>query len=240
MKTIDAFWEKRNLGVTSVEVIIDKFDTTEEAEKIICGLAAQYQVVRAPVCRMDIYSMLCNMGFSFAETILHIYFDFALFEINWGKYDNHVFYKEITEERGMEKIYSNVLSGMFLKDRISLDPRFGQELGNKRYIGMIRDKLEQGAAFCSLINQDGQDIGFFGTRKTADNVYDYFLTGIYGEYQGRGFGSNAYTQALAYMKSKGAKTAVGRVSMSNVGSYKIYTRSGFQLDFIEYLFVKHK
>ena len=240
MKTIDTFWEKRNLGVTSVEVAIDAADSVEEIEKTLRSLNVQYQVIRSPVCRLDLYSTLCNMGFSFVETMLNIYFDFDVFEINWGKYDDRVFYKELTEEKDMETVYHHVLNGMFKNDRISLDQRFGQEAANKRYMGMIQDKLAQGAKFCSLVNQDGRNIGFFGARETADKIYDFFLTGIYGEFQGKGFGSNTYTQALAYMKSKGAKIAVGRVSMNNAGSYKISARSGFQLDCAEYLFVKHR
>jgi len=239
MKVIDAFWEKRNLGVSTVEVKIDASDNVDEIESTIAGIDAEYQVIRAPVSRFDIYTLLQQMGFTFIETMYQMVFDFSRYDINWGKYDDQVSYKEINNEEDFETVFSNIRDGLFENNRISLDSKFSKEHANKRYIGMINDKVAQGGKVCSIIYKN-EEIGFFATREMDDNNYEYFLAGIYTNYQKQGLGSNAYTQMLAYVKSKGAKTVTGGVSMNNVGSYKMFNQSGFKLGHVEYVFVKHK
>jgi len=239
MKVIDAFWEKRNLGVTAVEFKIDASDNVNEIKSVIADANAQYQVVRAPVSRFDIYTMLQQLGFTFIETMYQMVFDFTLYEIIWGKYDEHVSYKEICNEEDLETVYSNIRNGLFKNNRISLDSRFGKEQADKRYIGMINDKLAQGGKVCSIIHRN-EDIGFFATREMEDKHYEYFLAGIYSKYQKQGLGSNAYTQMLAYVKNNGARTVTGDVSMNNIGSYKMFNQSGFKLRNAEYVFIKHK
>jgi len=238
MKIIDAFWEKRNLGVTTVEVVIDVSDGVNKVANAIADINAQYQVIRAPVSRFDIYTKLQQLGFTFVETMYQMVFDFTRYDINWGKYDEHVSYKELNEKEDLETVYSNIRNGLFENNRISLDSRFSKEQADRRYIGMIEDKLAQGGKVCSIIYQNN-DIGFFATREMEENIYEYFLAGIYRNYQKQGLGSNAYTQMLAYVKSKGAKTVIGGVSMNNVGSYKMFNQSGFKLGHVEYVFVRH-
>ena len=238
MTIINAFWDTRNLGVETVEVKVDTSDPINDISNSISKLKAKYQVIRAPVNRLDIYSLLHSLNFTFIEAMYHIYFDFERFEIKWGDYDKYVSYRECIDKDDIEFIYATIRKGMYKNDRISLDPYFNKETAAERYVNMIKDKLELGAKVCSIVHQDN-DIGFFGVCEKDEKVYDYFLTGIYPSYQGMGFGSNAYTQALAYMKSKGGKLAYGSVSANNPGSFLVNTRSGFMLDFIEYIFIRH-
>ena len=69
MEKIEQPWEKKNLGVHSVEF---RFDGTESIEKIgreILGeINFDYQLCRVPVGRMDIVYLLQDHGFRFAET----------------------------------------------------------------------------------------------------------------------------------------------------------------------------
>jgi len=238
MKIIDAFWEKRNLGVTTVEVKIDATDTVDEIAAALTDISAEYQVIRAPVSRFDIYTLLQQTGFTFIETMYQMVFDFARNDINWGKYDDQVSYKEVCNEEELETVFSNIRNGLFENNRISLDSRFSKEHADKRYIGMINDKLAQGGKVCSIIHKK-EEIGFFATREMEEKNYEYFLAGIYTNFQKKGLGSNAYTQMLAYVKSNGAITVTGGVSMNNVGSYKMFNQSGFKLGSVEYVFIKH-
>ena len=69
MEKIAQPWEKKNLGVNSVEF---RFDGTEKIEEIGNDVLAEtefdYQLCRVPVGRMDIMYLLQENGFRFAET----------------------------------------------------------------------------------------------------------------------------------------------------------------------------
>ena len=71
MKVIDAFWEKRNLGVTTCEVTFDEHDSTESVAVICDELINQYnyKVFRVPADRCDISLFLQSRYCRFMENI---------------------------------------------------------------------------------------------------------------------------------------------------------------------------
>ena len=57
MKKINAVWEKRNLGISCVELEIAEQDPIEAIEEELKKLSADYMVVKAPIGRFDIYQI---------------------------------------------------------------------------------------------------------------------------------------------------------------------------------------
>ena len=72
MKIIDAIWEKRNLGVTCVEVALDATDTVREVKYALAFLEPQYLVVKVPAGRTDLMFCLSEIGCSFIEAAIHV------------------------------------------------------------------------------------------------------------------------------------------------------------------------
>ena len=238
MKIIDAFWEKRNLGVTSVEVVIDQADSIEAIINALEKLDAEYQVVRVPVGRIDLYELLQKYGFNFIEAMCHPCYELSDFHSPFEEKENDVGYEEITSKEALEEIFRYVKDGMFNTDRISLDPHFSTDQSTNRYIGMIKDKLDQGAVACSIVRGEN-NIGFFVLSKPCSDIFDVVLTGLFPQYQGKGLGFHIVLQMLNFARDKGAKLLVSHVSVNNKKSFELHLKHGFKTAPIEYLFVKH-
>jgi len=59
MKITDAYWEKRNLGITCTEIIIENGDQLSHLEEINDVLeCVEYVVVKVPVARFEMNNYL--------------------------------------------------------------------------------------------------------------------------------------------------------------------------------------
>ena len=56
MKIIDAYWEKRNLGVSTKEVLVEEQDSAIDIKKALSAIEhdAEYLVFKVPIARFDI------------------------------------------------------------------------------------------------------------------------------------------------------------------------------------------
>ena len=68
MKTIDAYWEKINLGLTAAEIVFDGTEKVEELSNISNSFKQyEYIVAKVPTAQFEIYNYLMSLGFSFIE-----------------------------------------------------------------------------------------------------------------------------------------------------------------------------
>lgn len=124
MEKIEQPWEKKNLGVHSVEF---RFDGTESIEKIgreILGeINFDYQLCRVPVGRMDIVYLLQDHGFRFAETSFELSADLKNLALPkaYERYEEYICYRKI-EDGEEEKVYEAIRQGIFDTDKVYLDP----------------------------------------------------------------------------------------------------------------------
>ena len=72
MRVVDAFWEKRNLGVEAVSFYIDTGDTLEAVIAAVRNEAREYQTAIIDSARTDILLELQNNGFRFIECALSL------------------------------------------------------------------------------------------------------------------------------------------------------------------------
>ena len=89
MKIIDAIWEKRNLGVSSYEVVIETEDSASDIEKKLAELDADYIVVKVPSEHSDVLESVQKSGFSYIEDLIHVEHDLA----------------EVTRNRIIQRLY---------------------------------------------------------------------------------------------------------------------------------------
>ena len=239
MKVIDAFWGKRNLDVSAKEVIVEDSDTIEAVLETLLKLDAEYQVMRVPTGRPELYKVLGEYNFFFIEAMLHVSYDFSKTPLILKDHESNVNYAKINSQENLDTILSFIKNGMFNTDRISLDPKFSFEQAANRYCGMIKDKLNQGAEIYN-ITKEHQNIGFFLIYKDKDEIYNCSLTGLFPPYQGKGLGSNVVTQMLRCVKEKGEQQFISHVSTNNRMSFELHIKRGFQSSKMEYLFVKHR
>ena len=237
MKHIDAHWEKRNMGIEAVELIIDESDTLEEVNKAITQLDKEYQVIRAPVGRIDLFMLLQKQGFVFMEAMYRCFVDLPgsiLSDADITKTG----YKKAESKSSIKTIINNINEGMFKEDRVSLDPFFSPDQARARYVGMLEDyrSLNPGA-FC--IMHDNSEVGFFLLRELQEDVYDVLLTGLYPAYRSRGLGRSIALQPIICAKDIGSTRLYSSVSTNNKLSLSIHIKCGFIPDHIRYIFAKH-
>ena len=66
MKIIDAVWEKRNLGVETVEFVVENSDTEIVMGEIL-EAEKQYNVVKLPTNKPELMKLLQENGYRFVE-----------------------------------------------------------------------------------------------------------------------------------------------------------------------------
>lgn len=240
MKTVDAVWEKRNLGISCVEISVEKADAVEELELVLHKIEADYTVVKIPTCRMDLSENLLKHRFCFAETLFSLEKRLGkhpLTENQQEKSRRMTYRLQLIESE--ERIQREIQMGMYTTDRISVDRHFTPSQTANRYIGMLSDELRRGAEIIEYYFDD-EPFGFSCFRETDVGRYYQALTGIYRQYRGKGLGF-----ALAYLPERellrrGAEVLTTGVSANNEASLVVHLQNGFLPTETTYVYVKHR
>ena len=72
MKIVNAFWEKRNLGVDSIEMEVENDDTYENVEKALKEVKGQYLALKVPSSRTDITWLVAKYGYVYVEDMMFL------------------------------------------------------------------------------------------------------------------------------------------------------------------------
>lgn len=67
MKIVDAVWEKRNLGVETVDFTIEENDEIQNVKELLLKYDAPYQVMHVPSGKTDVLLCAGELGFSVIE-----------------------------------------------------------------------------------------------------------------------------------------------------------------------------
>jgi GNAT superfamily N-acetyltransferase len=235
MKIIDATWEKRNLGVSCTEVIVEDGDDYQLVERKLIELNSNYMVVKIPIKRLDFAQMLSNNNFTCVET---------LFELKYTLNDSKtvkdlkysILYSQMNEG-DIENLYNQIERGMFNSDRVFLDHHFTKKQAFNRYVGWVKDELEMGSSLFKNI-YNGDQIGFFGVKKKEKGVFHQFLVGMYPEYQKKGMGASLVMNAIDYAREQGGSFFSTTVSSNNLPSLKLHLSCGLLPDSACYVYTK--
>lgn len=240
LKLVEAVWEKRNLGVSVVEVSLDSQDSLEEIGKVYNDLTSKYQylVFRVPCNRCDLSLQLQNLGCTFIETAITLSYDLKKFRVD-EKYkmfcENCSW--ELMNDQDLIQLYDEIKSGIFETDRIYLDPYFSAEQAANRYIFWIQDLVKQNLIPHKVIF-DGETVGFF-VNKPEGKKYKGLLAGVYHKYLKSGLGFLVQYAGLTYEKSQNATYHFGNVSSNNLSVLKVCIELGGTIKDMQYILIKH-
>ena len=162
MKIVEAFWEKRNLGVDCVEITIEKHDILSQLEEICNQLnTIDYVVVKVPVARIDINEYLTKQGFIFVEGSVNFQLNVkdAILSPLQQRLNAAITYSEM-EENDLAQLYAEIEHGLFKTDRILLDSYFAEKQSATRYVNWIKDELARTTQAYKIVYK-GDAIGFF-------------------------------------------------------------------------------
>ena len=242
MRILETVWEKRNLGVNSVEFI---FDGTESVKDITPDVydnkLYDYQTCRIPVNHMEITYFLQEHGFRFAEAAFELAADLRedeqlsqVYRAFMSSFDYHR-----ADPYEIDNIKSAMLDGIFLTDRIALDPKFSVRQSSIRYVNWFNDEIQAGTSTSYIVNMAGTPIGFFLLKNVSEAASDSLLGGLFNEDKYKGFGLPCAYFPVLQARNEGKKRITTRVSANNLNSVKVHLEVGYKIQKISYMLVKH-
>jgi GNAT superfamily N-acetyltransferase len=239
MKIIDAYWEKRNLGVETVEFEVGAKDSIEVVADILAN-ERQYNVVKVPAGNTAVMFALSANGYYFVESQINGGHSLKSLSLP-AKYTPAIADTTYSamEKSDIDVLFGNIRDGLFDSDRIYNDEHFGKEIASLRYINWISDELEKGCDIYKLCNTEAV-FGFFTFKESATDVYYPFLVGIYKEYRRRGLGVASIFMPLCEAVKRNAKTVSTYFSADNPNAVNLYFRLGYEPKGIYYVYVNHK
>lgn len=234
MKVIDAYWEKRNLGVDAVEFEVDETDTASVVEEILAN-EKQYNVVKIPSRNTEVTQAVQQYGYRFAEVMN--YFAISPGELKLNRIQQRIVDSiEILEMNNtdIDELHKEINNNLFDTDRIYCDPLFTKEQAANRYWGWISDEQSRGGKLLKYVyKQDA--IGFAGVSRNKT----CYLSGLYPKAKRGGFGVIIPYIIYQLVQESGKREPLGIVSSTNVSVWRLYEQLGFALEHMEYIFIKH-
>lgn len=233
----DAVWEKRNLGVTSIEMEVEQKDTEEDVRKVLESAVSQYNVLKVPSNRTDITHLVGEFGYQFVEDMMFL--EHNLEPINRTPLQQRLYDAvkiEPMQEEDFDLLYEEIRNGSFSFDRISNDPYFTKEQAINRFINWLNDERERGAEFLKGVMK-GEMTGFFTIREIEDKVYTSALGGTFMKWRRGGLGTNVQTPEE--VKKRGGKKLVLGVSTNNMIQIRALIQNGFFPVRVNHVFIKH-
>jgi len=241
MKAIDAFWEKRNLGIDTKELILNKNDSLSEIENILSQLSSvkQYIVAKIPVGRPDFIKFLTDEGFCFVESLFEITLRIEAFQLpkSLKRIDDMLMYRKLTTGADFERLEREIKRGIFTTDRIALDANFGIDVAAIRYINWINDEVRNGSEVFEILYKENP-IGFFTLKNLSNGRYDGFLTGMYHSERNLGFGFSVLSKQIKELRKRQAKFCVSHISSNNLPIMRLCLSFGFSPTDIVYVMTK--
>lgn len=237
MKVIDAYWEKRNLGVETKELICEKKDTIAEIKAKIKEITAEYMVVKIPSECTDLSRHIQEMGFCYMEDLIEVIHD--LHEVARTSLHQRLYeamsYRKMDDE-DIQQLYKEIEGGLFETDRISKDVEFGKEKAARRYIYWIKDMIMQGAQPYVILYKE-EPAGFIILQSKDQKTYTSVLGGGYEKFRKSGLGIVQKEQEI--VKGIGGKSVVTYVSSNNPSQLRALILNGYLPRDIQHVFIKH-
>jgi hypothetical protein len=237
LKVINAFWEKRNLGINCHEVIIDQADDFELLKELN-HLNSDYQVVKVPTERPDLIFRIQEMGFQFVEISFECHHDLSepVLDRTFVRLKDCFNYR-IASDVDIELIKKSILDEIFLSDRVAIDPKFGPSLSAKRYVGWLEDEIAGGSKVYSFRHND-EPVGFF-VLKESSGVNISQIGGVFNKFGKFGMGIFLNYYQIVVSRELGSSRLRIAFSSNNLPVFRISRILGFEVKPTNYVFVKH-
>ena len=232
IEIIDAFWEKRNLGVSVSEVIINKEANISELSAIQ-ELDSDLIYAKVQHENTEVIEKLILDNFKYSENQFSIQKRLKNFSIN-KIYKKLIRFLDTTVINTLEDakvIFEELDKNLFTTDRIALDTTLGVKAANNRYKNWITDIINSGDYECCIIRtqQDSIPVGFYINRYN-ENTANCILGAVFNEFKSRGIGHCFIYFALENAIKNNCKILKTQISSNNVPVFNIYSSVfGFEI-----------
>jgi hypothetical protein len=240
MRIIDAFWEKRNLGVSCKEIVIENSDSVQDVNTVLCNLIdVDYVVFKVPSGGLEYISLLSKHEFCFIETLYEMSLNVDSFKIpkQLVRFNENVKYR-LFPSSNLNNLDIELKKGIFKTDRIAMDFRFGIDMAANRYSNWIEDEVAKGSWLYEM-HYNEMPIGFFTLKHFGENSYNNFLAGMYVRESNFGFGFSILSKPIEEVKNRNGKYLIAHISSNNLPVVRLYAQFGFIPNDLHYIMIKH-
>lgn len=240
MKIVDAYWEKRNLGVDCTEMTITSEDEKSDIINQINNLKKGYIVIKIPYSLTDHSLLVQKYGFDYIESLVTMGRKLVnppqLPDI-FSRYKPYIGVHP-ADDSEIASLLKDIESGdIFLNDRIAKDPYFSKKISGIRYSGWIRDLQKMN---CRInIGTYKDDNVVFGVLTNNGEKYDAVMGGLLAASRNSRLGFIAlYINTMSAYLS-GGNYIETRVSTNNLSILKLHQIFGYSIKDFYNVFIKH-
>lgn len=242
MKIINAFWEKRNLGLDVIEITIDNndlknFDNIEK--KLRDDFTDKYVVIKMPVGNLTVLHKLQDLGFYFMESLFTLEKNIETYSIP-EKFQslNNLTDAVIIPPDQFDSVIEKIPCGMYSTDRIYLDPCLDYKMSRTRYVNWIKDlqQQENTIMYETVLKSTSEPVGYGVCiyNKEIKEMYS-LLTGIYPASQGKGLGALVIHSPVLIAQKKKCKIVKTAISSNNIKVFKKHMPFAFDITCQQYV-----
>lgn len=243
MKTLHATWELDNIGVNAYEIMLAPQDTPEmlaaEEQRLIAE-GAQYIVVKTPVNCPQLLFGLSGLGYTFVEMVFHVAIERRDYHMpdTIARFDRGLTVEPLTDVEQLARVQALIRAGVFVSDRVSIDPAFGVSAGGNRYARWL-GSMVAGGAYLYEVQLKQRPIGFFVIQRKSEDTVDPVLMGLYDEQRDRGMGALLHKKTLDTCFTHACDRLTSTVVSNNAKVLRVYVNAGATITDTLYTYVKH-
>ncbi len=227
MKVINAFWEERNLGLKSCEIVFEKGDILNRHKMEDIKNEFRYIVAKVPEGDIKLVHELETDGFRYLENKFHYSADssgFMEFNKKYLDHYNDVFCQMVCDTDSYDIIKKKIFNHLFEYDRISLDPYFNQNISSLRHTFWVEDLFKKKDVKTYLLKKSDKIFGFFIFEKKGHN-YFIPMAGIFEEFQKTGLAFFLIYFPFKIASENGYKTIEAVFSSNNKSIINLVART---------------
>lgn len=179
-------------------------------------------------CRLQHQNLIESMllessGFRFIEMVLHPYIN------NLQEFEITVDPLKILPaiDTDIEKLQS-IAERAFFFERFYMDHRLDKNIASKRYCNWVKNTLSHRKQLLLKVINANRLVGFFIVEEIAPLTIYWHLTAIDPEFQGMGYGRQAWLSMMQFFKLKGFKSIETTISARNIRVLNLYAQIGFR------------
>ena len=241
MKIVDAFWQKRNLGVNVTEIQCEPADRKEELASGLSKIQAPYSVCKVPGGAVELLLCAQEQGYQVIEMSIGLESGIRNLELPtvYKRFAPEITIKDADKEQE-ELVLKEIESGSIFKtDRIALDPYFGETAAGKRYANWTRDLIQQGGRVCVGYYKDIPTA--FGVNQDREHKEsNAVLGGLLNNRAGVGLGFLSLYTNLYSAKEHGNIKVKTHVSSNNPAIIHLHLQFGYHINEMQYVLIRHQ
>ena len=228
MKVINAYWEIRNSGLPTCEILFENGDSIDDYLKANVEKNFKYSVAKISTENLILLHKLEEIGYSYIETQFNI--RVSISEINhlnerWERVITGTGYNKLKSPQEMELILVNVRKGMFDNDRIAMDEKLGKVTSARRYVNWITDLFYEKDTETYFLTKKGINIGFFILRKNEKGYLHSVIAGIFNDFKGRGLSVAIIYHYLKIALERKSQYVFTSFSSNNIAMLNSFTKT---------------